>query len=90
MVTSRFPGHQCCDGAGAGVAGQSVVVDFGDDRHDPAVDRVAVPGQLCKLVEQHLEPLLGVYPSIGERCCSRGHDTIKTERSDKNRTAEQS
>ncbi|MCV7423934.1 hypothetical protein H7K45_25605 [Mycobacterium yunnanensis] len=51
---SGAPGDQCGNRPAPGVAPQPVAVDFGDDVHDATVDRVALPGQLSQLVEQHL------------------------------------
>ncbi len=45
-----------------------IAIHLRDDLHDAAVDRVALPGQLRQLLEQHLEALIG--------WCEDGHTVI--------------
>ena len=60
----------------------SITIDLGDDLHDAPVNRVALTGQLRKLLEQHLKTL-GRSEHHGAGGCSRRHDVIIAPTSDK-------
>ncbi len=80
-VVRRDPGlpcHQPGDRPRTGHPSQLPALELGDDLHQPTIDRVALPGQLGHLVEQHPEPLLR-----SQTRCGRGHDTIQAPGSDK-------
>jgi hypothetical protein len=83
-----LPGDQRLDGTTSRGTPQSVAVDrasavdLGDDLHQPTVDRIALPGQLPDLLEQHLQPPHRRHV-FGERGCRRRHTTILEGGSDK-------
>jgi hypothetical protein len=63
-------------------------IDLGNDVDDAPIDRVALTGQLRKLLEEFAEPFTGSHVNVGCRCdigcrCGRGHGTSIALRSDK-------
>ena len=62
----------------AGGPAQLIAIHLRHDVHDAPIDRIALPGQLRQLLEQHLKTLLR-----RERRGRRGHDPILTAGTDK-------